>query len=91
MGMTYFVSFRLWNEGNKGWAYKIDLKTTDKDEAERKFGELIKTYYGVKPFAFGCIEVEDMYGNRIDRKFWDNRQPEPQPEPETTPEEEITE
>lgn len=76
MEMVYFVSFRLWNEENKGWAYKTE-KTNSPDEAERKYGELINTYYGVSPYAFGCIVVEDMYGNRKERKYWDNRTPEP--------------
>ena len=70
MENTYFVSFKLFNGENKGWAYKIELKTTDLAEAERKYGELIKTYYGLAPFIFGCIRVEDMFGNEIENKYW---------------------
>lgn len=66
--LTYFVSFKLYNGENQGWAYKYELKTTDYAEAVRKFGELEKTYYGTKPFTMGCIMIEDMFGNRLDFK-----------------------
>lgn len=82
MNMTYFVSYKLYNGDNKGWAFEIVKKTEDREEAIRKFGELIKTYYGVAPFVFGNIKVEDMYGNEIENKYWDDRQPEPTPEVE---------
>ena len=80
MEMTYFVDYKLYNGDNKGWAYKTELKTTDKDAAVRKFGELIHNDYGTDPYVFGLIEMTDMYGNVVDgnSKYWDNT---PAPEP----------
>ena len=78
--MTYFVDYKLHNGTNDGWAYKTELKTTDKNAAVRKFGELISQDYGKDPYDFGCISMTDMYGNVVDKnlKYWDNT---PQPEP----------
>lgn len=78
---TYFVDWKLYNGTNQGWAYKTELKTTDKDAAVRKFGELINQYYGKSPYTFGYIVMTDMYGNVVDgnRKWWDNT-PEPNEE-----------
>lgn len=72
--MTYFVDWKLYNSENKGWAYKTELKTTDKDAAVRKYGEMINQYYGKAPYTFGYIVMTDMYGNIVDgnRKYWDN-------------------
>ena len=83
MEMTYFVDWKLYNGDNKGWAYKTELKTTNKDEAVRKYGEMINQYYGKAPYVFGIISMTDMYGNVVDKnqKYWDNTQPEPEPEP----------
>lgn len=72
MELTYFVSYKLFNGENNGWAYKTELKTTNFEEAERKYGELITTYYGVAPFTFGCIIVEDMFGNQLENKSWEH-------------------
>ena len=79
--MTYFVDYKLYNEDNQGWAYKTELKTTDKDAAVRKFGELLKNDYGTAPYTFGLIQMTDMYGNVVDgnQKFWDNTNKEPNP------------
>ena len=78
MEMTYFVDYKIYNGDNKGWAYKTELKTTDKDAAVRKFGELINQFYGKDPYVFGNITMTDMYGNVVDKnqKFWDNTEPE---------------
>jgi hypothetical protein len=80
--MTYFVDWKLYNGDNQGWAYKTELKTTDKDAAVRKFGELINQYYGKAPYTFGYIVMTDMYGNVVDsnRKYWDNTAVEPNEE-----------
>lgn len=82
LDMTYFVDYKLYNKDNQGWAYKTELKTTDKDAAVRKYGELINQFYGKDPYAFGCITMSDMYGNVTDKnqKYWDNT-PAPEPEP----------
>lgn len=82
MDMTYFVDYKLYNGTNQGWAYKTELKTTDKDAAVRKYGELINTYYGKEPYDFGTIAMKDMYENVVDKncKTWDNT-PTPEPEP----------
>ena len=74
MEMTYFCDYKLYNGDNGGWAYKTELKTTDKDVAVRKYGEMINQYYGKAPYTFGLVEVTDMYGNVYDgnQKFWDN-------------------
>lgn len=82
--MTYFVDWKLYNKDNQGWAYKTELKTTDKDVAVRKYGEMIEQYYGKDPYSFGIISMTDMYGNVVDKnqKFWDNTQPKPEPEAE---------
>lgn len=85
MEMTYFCDYKLYNATNGGWAYKTELKTTDRNTAVRKFGEMVSQYYGKDPYAFGLVEMTDMYGNVVDnnQKFWDNTpQPEPGPEPE---------
>ena len=76
--MTYFVDWKLYNSENNGWAYKTELKTTDKDIAVRKYGEMISQYYGKSPYVFGNIQMTNMYGNVVDgnQKFWDNT-PEP--------------
>lgn len=86
MEMTYFVDYKLYNGTNGGWAYKTELKTTDKDAAVRKYGELIAQYYGKDPYTFGLVEMTDMYGNIVEnnRKYWDNT---PSPEPPETNEE----
>lgn len=73
METTYFVSFKLYNTENKGWAYKYETKTTDLGEAVRKYGELVKTYYKTAPFRFGLILVEDMYGNAIEKISWNTQ------------------
>ena len=80
MEMTYFVDYKLYNGTSGGWAYKTDLKTTDRNEAIRKYGALINDYYGKDPYQFGLIQMTDMYGNVVDSnsKFWDNT---PAPEP----------
>ena len=82
LDMTYFVEYKLYNGDNKGWAYKTELKTTDKDAAVRKFGELINQFYGKDPYVFGNITMTDMYCNIVDgnKKYWDNT-PTPEPEP----------
>lgn len=74
MEMTYFVGYKLYNSENQGWAYKTELKTTDKDAAVRKYGEMINQYYGKAPYAFGCVSMTDMYDNVVENntKFWDN-------------------
>lgn len=80
--MTYFVDYKLHNKDNDGWAYKTELKTTDKNAAVRKYGELISQHYGKDPYDFGVISMTNMYGNTVDGniKFWDNTA-EPEPEP----------
>ena len=72
--MTYFVDWKLHNKTNGGWAYKTELKTTDKDAAVRKYGEMINQYYGKDPYDFGLITMTDIYGNIVDKnqKYWDN-------------------
>lgn len=84
MEMTYFVDYKIYNGDNKGWAYKTELKTTDRDTAVRKYGELINQYYGKNPYVFGYICMTDMYGNIFDnnQKYWDNTVA-PEPEPNT--------
>ena len=74
MEMTYFVDYKLYNGDNHGWAYKTELKTTDRDAAVRKYGELISQDYGKAPYTFGNISMTDMYGNVVDgnSKYWDN-------------------
>ena len=80
LDMTYFCDYKLYNGDNEGWAYKTELKTTDKDTAVRKYGEMTNQFYGKAPYTFGCVEMTDMYGNIVDnnRKVWDNT---PDPEP----------
>lgn len=82
MDMTYFVDYKLYNGTSKDWAYKTELKTTDKNAAVRKYGELINLYFGKDPYIFGLVEMTDMYGNIVEnnRKYWDNT-PSPEPEP----------
>lgn len=83
MEITYFVDYKLYNGDSQGWAYKTELKTTNADEAIRKYGELIETYYRNAPFTFGCIIVSDMFGNQIEKKTWSSpAEPEPEPEAE---------
>lgn len=93
MENTYFVSFRLLNVDNRGWAYKIEMKTTSYTEAVKKYGELIKTYFETAPFIFGCIKVEDAYGVETDKKIWGQPilPPEKPEEPEATETTEVTE
>lgn len=87
MEMTYFVTDYLFNGDNKGWSYKIELKTNDLETAKRKYHELLAMYIGKAPFTHVCVVLEDMYGNQLYRENWDKAvEPEPQPEPE-----EITE
>lgn len=73
MEMTYFVDYKLYNGTNGGWAYKTELKTTDKDAAVRKYGELVSQYYGKEPYTFGTVAMKDMYENIVDKnsKTWD--------------------
>lgn len=66
---TYFVTFRLFNADNKGWAYKEE-KFDSEDVAVQKYGEYIKTYYQKAPFVFGLIKVEDEVGNRLEIIKW---------------------
>lgn len=82
LDMTYFVDYKIYNKDNQGWAYKTELKTTDKDQAVRKYGALIDNFYAKDPYAFGLISMTDMYGNVVDKnqKYWDNT-PAPEPEP----------
>lgn len=80
MEMTYFCDYKLFNGTNQGWAYKTELKTTDKNAAVRKYGEMINQYYAKEPYTFGLISMTDMYGNVVDKnqKYWDiTVQPEP--------------
>lgn len=65
----YFVTFRLFNGDNKGWAYKEE-KFDSEDIAVQKYGELIKTYYKKAPFVFGFISVEDEAGDRYQQISW---------------------
>lgn len=81
MELTYFVNYKLYNDTNKGWAYKTELKTTDYNTAVRKFGELVSQYYGKDPYVFGTISLTDMYEHVLDVKTWEPL-PEPSPEPE---------
>lgn len=80
LDMTYFVDYKIYNKDNQGWAYKTELKTTDKDTAVRKYGALIDNFYAKDPYAFGLITMTDMYGNVVDKniKYWDKT---PSPEP----------
>ena len=80
MEMTYFVDYKLYNKDNQGWAYKTELKTTDKDAAVRKYGELVSQYYGKEPYIFGTVAMNDMYEYIVDKnsKTWDKT---PSPEP----------
>ena len=73
MERTYFCDYKLYNGEQEAWAYKTELKTTDKAAAVRKYGEMINTYYGKEPFTFGLIQMTDMYGNVVEgnTKFWD--------------------
>lgn len=77
MDMTYFCDWKLYNGTNQGWAYKTELKTTDKNAAVRKFGELINQYYAKEPYTFGLISMTDMYGNVVDKnqKYWNITEP----------------
>lgn len=80
MEMTYFCDYKLFNGTNQGWAYKTELKTTDKNAAVRKYGEMINQYYAKEPYTFGLISMTDMYGNVVDKnqKYWDiTESPEP--------------
>lgn len=81
MQMTYFVDYRLYNGTNQGWALKTELRTTNKDDAVRKYGALINDYYAKDPYTFGYIAMTDMYGNVVEgnEKYWDNT-PEPNEE-----------
>ena len=78
MERTYFCDYKLYNGESQGWAYKTELKTTDKDTAVRKYGEMINQFYAKAPYTFGLISMTDNYGNVIDnnQKFWDNTEPE---------------
>lgn len=75
--MTYFCDYKLYNGTNQGWAYKTELKTTDKNAAVRKYGEMINQYYAKEPYTFGLISMTDMYGNVVDKnqKYWDITEP----------------
>lgn len=87
---TYFVTFRLFNGENRGWAFKEE-KIGDFALAIQKYGELVKTYYGKNPFVFGYIKVEDERGNRFEQIEWGEVNPSPQPEPTPEVVEEVTE
>ena len=80
--MTYFVDWKLYNKDNEGWAYKTELKTTDKNAAVRKYGEMINQYYGKAPYSFGYVAMTDMYGKVVENneKFWDTTEVEPNAE-----------
>lgn len=71
---AYFVTFRLFNGENNGWAFKEE-KVEDFALAIQKYGELIKTYYGKTPFVFGLIKVEDELGNRFEQISWGEVKP----------------
>lgn len=66
---TYFVTFRLYNGDNKGWAFKEE-KFDDESVAMHKYGNLIETYYKKNPFTFGYIVVEDESGNKYAQIGW---------------------
>lgn len=69
--MTYFVTYKLYNGDSKGWAYKFELKTTDKDEAEKKFHELLTTYIGKAPYTLVSVEVTNQKDESIFQRTWE--------------------
>lgn len=66
---TYFVTFRLFNGENNGWAFKEE-KVEDYSLAVRKYGSLIDQYFEKAPFVFGYICVEDESGARYQQISW---------------------
>ena len=66
---TYFVTFRLFNGENSGWAFKEE-KVEDFSLAIQKYGSLINQYFEKTPFVFGMIKVEDERGNRYQYIEW---------------------
>jgi len=82
---TYFVTFRLFNGDNNGWAFKEE-KIEDYSVAIQKYGSLINQYFEKAPFVFGMIKVDDESGNRYQQIIWGEV-----PTPNVEPEEESTE
>lgn len=66
---TYFVTFRLFNGDNKGWAFKEE-KVENYSDAIQKYGSFINQYFGKNPFVFGYISVEDESGSRYQQISW---------------------
>lgn len=72
--MTYFVTYKLYNGDSKGWAYKFELKTTDRDAAERKFHELLSTYIGKEPYTVVSVELTNHKDEPLMQRTWEKPQ-----------------
>lgn len=70
MENRYFVDYKRHNASTDAWAYKIELGTTNLDEAKKKFHALMGEYIGGDTFDFVCVSLTDMFGNVIKSEFW---------------------
>ena len=68
--MAYFVSWFYHNKENDGWAYKVENKYNTKEEAERKYHELLSTHVGVSPYDIVTVILTDAYGNDLMKESW---------------------
>ena len=83
METRYFVDYKLHNAKNDAWAYKTTKNTTDIAEAKKDYHSQLSQYIGSTVFDFVQVTLSDMYGNVIDKEYW-QKPVEPTPEPEPT-------
>ena len=74
---AYFVSWFYHNKENNGWAYKVENKYNTKEEAERKYHELLSSHVGVAPYDIVTVILTDAYGNPLMSRSWFEQTPEP--------------
>lgn len=82
---TFFVTFKLHNFKNSGWAYKTERKD-DYTEALKLYHKTLDTYIGSADFDLVTVEVSDAFGNVLKVETWTQEVPVEEPVAENTAE-----
>lgn len=70
MKTMYFVDYKLHNAKNNDWAFKTTKNTTDLAEAKKEYHAQLSQYIGNADFDLVQVTLSDMYGNVIDKEYW---------------------
>lgn len=70
METIYSVAYTRHNATTNAWAYKVELGTPSKDEAEKKYHALLGEYIGGETFDHVSVIMYDSNGAFYESKTW---------------------